>query len=199
MTPISASREGYNTDSLGPKEGKNYEFYTFPNDPPQFYQEKLLKATESIEIWDPYFDVASAKLFEVVEQNGIKINILTRYLCDKQIDAYCKIKEFKDAIIKALRKHSVSGYHLSLKCNYRDDYAKIWHDRYLIIDNKDVYLVGTSLREVLSPKKSFGMYHVDNELDSALIISKKEECFNSCKNDINSVSTSYGKKNTSDV
>ena len=199
MTPISASRERYNTDSLGQQEGKNYEFYTFPNDPPQFYQEKLLKATESIEIWDPYFDIASAKLFEVVEQNGIKINILTRYLCDKQIDASCKIQEFKDAIIKALRKHSVRDYHLSIKCNYCDFQAKVWHDRYLIIDNKDVYLVGTSIKEMINPRKSFGMYHVDNELDSAFIISKKEECYNSCINNINSVSTRYGKRITQDV
>lgn len=199
MTPISASRERYNTDSLGQKEGKNYEFYTFPNDPPQFYQEKLLKATKSIEIWDPYFDKESAKLFKDITLNGIQISVLTRYPCDKKEDAEYHIKEFKDGIIKALRNHSVSNYHLSIKCNYCNDYAKIWHDRYLIIDHKDVYLVGTSIKEMINPRKSFGMYHVDNELDSAFIISKKEECYNSCINNINSVSTSYGKKITQDV
>ena len=136
MTPISASRERYNTDSSGQKEGKNYEFYSFPNDPPQFYQEKLLKATKSIEIWDPYFDKESAKLFKDITQNGIQISVLTRYPCYKKEDAENKIREFKDEIIKELRKHSVSDYHLSIKCNYSNDYAKVWHDRYLIIDKK---------------------------------------------------------------
>lgn len=199
MTPISASPEGYNTDSLGPKEGKNYEFYTFHNDPPQFYQKKLLKATKSIEIWDPYFDKESAVLFKDITQNGIQISVLTRYPCDNKEDAVYHIKEFKDEIIKALRNHSVSNYHLSIKCNYCNDHAKIWHDRYLIIDKKDVYLVGTSIKEMMNPKKSFGMYYVDNELDSAFIISKKEECYNSCINNINSVSTSYGKRITQSV
>ena len=52
----------------------------------------------------------------------------------------------------------------------RNGYWTEWHDRFLIIDDTDVYLVGASLDAHMGTNKSYGIYHLTETDDKNLVI-----------------------------
>lgn len=177
-------------DGTGFSSGVNYYFYTQSLQNPLLYQQILSNAKTQIDIWDPYYNKDAAHVFDQIEQENITINILT-HSYRNQYETDRDIKEFKDEIKSVLSKR-IDHFHINIKCNYKNSGAIAWHDRYLIIDNHDAYLVGTSIEEQIRSTKSFGIYQITEEEDRDLIIASKTNCFNSC-NAQNSMTTSCDK------
>ena len=150
--------------------GQNeYWFYhkgSFPNDNPLLYQELVDSATNEIIIWDPYFHIKSPNgdqdVFSNI-QNDITIKILTNrslfrnttYLTDCKSSLKTLIPEAKNTrfglrVINKNEPHSQGG--------------RFFHDRFLIIDNTDVYLIGSSIEYHLRYENavSTGIFKVSN-------------------------------------
>ena len=116
---------------------------------PTIYRYLLEQAESKIYIWDPYLTKADADLFSHIDAD---IDILILTCCDvKQLSR--GYQEFKDAItiiqttqnfnikIAAIDKRNVNG---KLRRPIGNK-TKIPHDRFLFIDERRVFLVGSSL------------------------------------------------------
>jgi len=102
-----------------------------------FISELLRKATKSIILIDNYMDDTTLTLFSKIP--NIQITIYT----DKQP------KQLK----LDLNKYNKQYNNVTIK-TFKDS-----HDRFLILDNKDVYLIGASLKDV--GKRWFGFSKLD--------------------------------------
>lgn len=170
------------TDSTGFENCGNYYYYSASSgQPPRLYQQILSGAKKSIDIWDPYFTIGAAHVFEGITQNNININILTKLTIVDQYNSQAKdeIDKFVDEIKNILKKNGVTP-NLSIYCYIVKNFAKDWHDRYLIIDEKDAYLVGTSIDEQISAIKDFGLYQISNLSECEFIIQKMKACKEAC-------------------
>lgn len=128
----------------------------------------LLKLKKNICILDPYAcESDAARVFECIHVENIKIDIITT--------GYSKedIKLFTDDIINIIKKN-ISTYSLSI-ISYRERGVRLeqqiplWHDRYLIIDDTDYYLIGSSLDSQQTSRKYHGMLLLTEEEDKKII------------------------------
>ena len=170
------------TDSTGFENCGNYYYYSASSgQPPRLYQQILSRAKKSIDIWDPYFTVEAAKIFDEITQSNININILTKLKIVNKYDTQAKeeIDKFADEIKNILRRNGITP-NLSIYCYIVKKFEKDWHDRYLIIDEIDAYLVGTSINEQISAVKDFGIHQISNPSERDFIIQKMKACKESC-------------------
>jgi hypothetical protein len=146
----------------------NYWYYhkgSFPADAPLHYSQLISTAKTKIEIWDPYINLSSTKddlqIFDNIP-SSVTLKILTS-------------KKLSGPDI-----HYLNSIHLSLKgrippsknlrfgmrvLDMNDPATKNgWniHDRFLIIDDTDVFLVGSSIGWHLTAYGSTGIYRVDS-------------------------------------
>lgn len=146
-----------------------YWFYhkgSYPNDTPLLYQELVDNANNEIIIWDPYFHTKSPDgdqdIFSSIKKD-ITIKILTyrglgrnqQYLIDVKNALKTVISPSKDCRF-GLRVINKSEPHIQGE--------RFFHDRFLIIDNTDVYLIGSSIEYHLRYKNaiSTGIFKVSN-------------------------------------
>ncbi len=158
----------------------NYWFYhkgSYPNQEPLLYQHIINNANSDIEIWDPYFNVngnnSDHDIFNNIP-NNITLKILTQkglngtqsYLTDVHNSLKMKITSSKNIRfgLRVFNKGDISN---------QGDW--FFHDRYLIIDKTDIYLVGSSVGYHLKPEKSTGIFKVNNVDTGLFIISLFEE------------------------
>lgn len=170
------------TDSTGFENCGNYYYYSVSSgQPPRLYQQILSGAKNSIDIWDPYFNVAAAHIFEEITQNNININILTKLRMVSRYDTQSKddVDKFADEIKNILKKKGVTP-NLNIYCYIVKRFEKEWHDRYLIVDDKEAYLVGTSMDEQISAVKDFGIYQISNPSECDFILQKMKACKEAC-------------------
>ena len=127
-------------DMLGDKELKQTNGIFFNNqifDAYKFISDLLRTATENIILIDNYIDDTTLTLFSKIP--NIKVTIYT-YTISKQLklDMEKYTKQYKNIKLKIFKES---------------------HDRFLIIDNKEVYLIGASLKDL--GKKWFGFSQID--------------------------------------
>lgn len=154
---------------------KNYSFYRKGAQPPRLYQHILSAAKISIDIWDPYFTEEAAHVFDSVRQDHIKINILTK-LNKKAVQTNADVDAFVNKIKNILEDNDVKP-EIEIYCITKNDFERNWHDRYLVIDDTDAYLIGTSIDEQINPIKDFGIYHVTDINEVQYI----KQCMQYCK------------------
>ena len=158
--------------------GGSYYFYDkLSGKSPRYYQHILSEAKSSIDIWDPYFSKRSAQVFDSVINNGVTINIITKY---KKKDFWDQgyeilVNEFADEIKSVLKGNEVT-HQLYIHCYFAPQFKHDWHDRYLIIDKKEAYLIGSSLDDQIKPQRNFGIHHIVDPKDVSLITSKMNKC-----------------------
>lgn len=167
--------------------GSNYHYYALKNDmKPMYYQNILGDAKQSINIWDPYF-IVDASQFCKVNQDGISITILTQF---KHGQAHDDLRTYLDNIVHQLEKNGVKQYKLCLRAYY-NHISKLWHDRYLIIDKKDYYLVGTSQDSIVEPLRDYGIYKLtDDSNDKEIIWTAYQNFINQHHSDSNGLKRS---------
>ena len=155
--------------------GKNYHFFNRANhigltmDYPDYYGHLLSQATESIKVWDPYFIDGDEDLFTNV-QVGVDVTIL--YMIEATRGRKTTSLPLADVKSRVGNKLPTGHGNLKVVClpNTDSKYdARKWHDRFLIIDDTFVYLIGASLRYQHFSAKCFGIYEVWEDEDAALI------------------------------
>lgn len=173
---LTASAPIVSATTYGFEFAGNYAFYDRNGDDsikPEYYQH-LLSGVKKIIIWDPHFmEEHDGKLFEYVTMNDVEIEILT--VCTK--DRYAQQKQpevikLRDNIKNALRKAGItrySGYVYAFK------HYKVWdsmgfriyqcHDRFLMLDDKDLYMVGASMNNQLGSEWNFGIMKVEKSVN----------------------------------
>jgi len=154
----------------------NYWFYhkgSFPDCEPLYYKYLIKNANSYIEIWDPYFNVSNEpgdqNIFDEIPKN-ITLKILTlkglvrsqSYLTDVLNSLKIKIPASKNI------RFGLRLYNLGDDANQGNWF---FHDRYLIIDQKDVYLIGSSVEWHIRSVGSTGIFKINNIETSQFIIS----------------------------
>lgn len=150
--------------------GENYFLHNpSRSDEPVCYKEVIARAKKSICILDPYaFENDATRVFECIQENGLTINIITSgYEEDK-------IKVAADDIVDIIKKNgnscslSITSYKVrNVESKQR---INLWHDRYLIIDDSDCYLVGSSLDAQQTTNKHHGMLLLTEDNDKKIVI-----------------------------
>lgn len=150
------------------RKGSGYVLHdALKSDSPKFYKELLSQARSSICIIDQYaFENNALSVFESIASENIKVYIYTIGYNE------ARLKEAADNI-KHILNQKISNFQLTI-ISYRrllrkEQYIPLWHDRYLIIDNKDYYLVGNSLDGQQTSEKFHGIYHLQDSKDKAIV------------------------------
>jgi len=145
-----------------------YHKPSFPTDYPEIYQKLLSNAISDIEVWDPYFNTGQndQEVFALINPN-VSIKILTlkalngsdSYFHDVANDLKLVIPRSKNVrfAMRAVDKSDMTQF------DWR------FHDRFLIIDQLDVYLIGCSLAGHTTPHLSTGILKVA-EIDTKMFI-----------------------------
>lgn len=181
MIPALSKSSGIDTDSSGFEQKGNYYYYDHSSaQPPRLYQQILSNAEKSIDIWDPFFTKGAAHVFEKVTKDNICINILTKLQIKGPYDSQTEgeLNDFVNQIKSLFKKGAIPQ--LDVYCYKVKHFDKNWHDRYLIIDDKDVYLVGTSMDAQVSTDKDFGIYHIVDKDECELIKMRMKSCKDAC-------------------
>lgn len=151
-------------------DSNKYYFYHKPDNlsnNPKLYAMLIQSATSYIDIWDPYFNIphssaakSDSRIFSDVSSN-VEIRILTE-------KAYSKSSTYSEDLKNAISNQLPTGStNIRLGARFIDPgHGKtkdwIFHDRYLICDRSEVYLVGASVSSHLDPHHSTGIYKVDD-------------------------------------
>lgn len=156
-------------------DGKYYHFYDRmqTDKPPGYYKKLLSEAEETIVIWDPHYSQCRGELFSVIDKNGIYIEILT--ICNNG-DTKEDIEGFGNMILDAIDDADVPNCQVKIFAlmprhlrSWRCPGTE-WHDRFLIIDNNKVFLIGASLDAHELSNKSHGVYQLTETDDINLVI-----------------------------
>jgi hypothetical protein len=154
-----------------------YYFYHKPDCPssgPKLYSQLIQNANRHIDIWDPYFNVRSSgidcdsRIFSNLK-SGVEIRILT-------VKAFSRSSTYSSDLKNAILNQLPSGANnIRLGARFIDPghvSTKEWvfHDRYLICDHAEVYLVGASVGHHLTPTSSSGIYKITDSDTSDFII-----------------------------
>jgi len=157
--------------------GQNeYWFYhkdSYPNDNPLLYQNLVDNATDEIIIWDPYFNVKSPNADQNIFAN-IKNDITIKILTLKGLDPNSSyLTDVHNAIKTVIppEKDCRFGLRVINKGDKANQGGRFFHDRFLIIDNTDIFLIGSSLGYHLTPMQSTGVFKVTNPDTKAFILS----------------------------
>ena len=125
--------------SLPPRQGVFYEGQVFDAD--VFVTKYILSAKKSIVLIDNYVDITT---LEMLAKKGEKVQL--KIVTSKKGNALAQsdIKRFQEQYGKLEISESTS-----------------FHDRFLIIDNKELYLIGASLKDL--GKKCFAFTKMDQQ------------------------------------
>lgn len=146
--------------------GENYVLHD-PNITlnPAYYKELLAGAKQSIRILDPHALTESdaSKVFQAVCTDDITIEIYTTGYSNADLKIFAD--NAKNMLKKKLKSFSLYVYSFMAFGVRNDQKIFLWHDRYLIIDDTDFYLVGSSVDAQQMSPKYHGIYHLDKNKD----------------------------------
>lgn len=171
------------TDNM--EHGRCYSFYLRRNDAnstavPRLYGNLIASATAKIKVWDPYIHDEDMKIFANLNY-PVDITILT--LCSLQrwthkcSNVETKIKEFVPT--EFLANTSFEMLYIN-KDRYGADINGAWqfHDRFLMIDDSDFFIIGSSVAHHLSSMQSTGIMRIEYEEDKDVIRNAFNETYN---------------------
>lgn len=149
--------------------GQNeYWFYhkgSYPNDNPLLYQKLVDEATNEIIIWDPYFNIKPPNndqdIFSNIN-NDITIKILTIKGLDGPQTYLTDVKNSLKMTIPPTKNNRL-GLRVINKGDILNQGGRYFHDRFLIIDDSEVYLIGSSLGYHIKTEQSTGIFKVSND------------------------------------
>lgn len=137
---------------------------THPRNNPMLYQELINNATKEIIIWDPYFNVkypdSDQDIFANIKKD-ITIKILTLRGLDRPQTYLTSVHNAIKSIIEP-SKDCRFGLRVINRGDNMNQGERFFHDRFLIIDNSQVFLIGSSLGWHLKSRESTGIFKVSN-------------------------------------
>ena len=152
------------------QQGDNYVLHDPEiNKNAAYYKELLAGAKKSIRILDPYAFNGndSIRVFEVVSYDNITIEIYTTRYDKKEIKSYSD--RIQNVIKKNIQHYTIKIFSFKEYGVRNEQKISLWHDRYLIIDDKDFYLVGNSLDGQQMSMKYHGIYHLNETKDKEIV------------------------------
>lgn len=175
-----------NPGSHNMSHGDRYSFYLRDNHistHPTLYSEIISTATTKIVIWDSYIHEDDAIVFNSVSRS-VDIEILTAKSNQgvRNAQAYCN--DLCTAIASNLPINLRGTCNLKIAYVNPDIYSNkdIWrvHDRFLIIDDNEYYLIGSSMEYYRRPGQSTGIYHIEHEEDKEIIQEAYDKTYAEC-------------------
>lgn len=164
--------------------GQNeYWFYhkgSYPSDAPLLYQQLINNANSEIIIWDPYFNVKSPGNDQDIFinlKNDITIKILTLKGLDGPETYLTEVKNALKIVIPPI-KDCRFGLRVINRGDILNQGDRYFHDRFLIIDDSEVYLVGSSVGYHIKSEQSTGIFRVQNDNTKKFIISIFKQYWN---------------------
>lgn len=169
--------EIYRRDSIRMLESKDglYQYYApskYP-DTPLLYKELINQAETSIDIMDPYFhvqfgnpDFEDAEIF-----SDIKENLTIRMITEVKVNNETFFMENVEPTIKKyITEDKTCRFGMKIvKTNVISASSFHFHDRFLIIDNRDFYLVGSSIENHRIRHNSSGIYCIKESLSQEFL------------------------------
>ncbi len=162
--------------------GANYAFFLRDDaskPAPTYYGDLIASATKWVYIWDPYFHDGDTAVFANLS-NCVKVVVLTK-----------KNARRKDVYLDGLINHTKANINSSVKGNCcfafgfidTDSHPQgVWqcHDRFIIIDDENFFLVGASVESHLRSLHSTGIYEVTADEDKEIIRDAYKKTFKEC-------------------
>lgn len=165
------------------EHGERYSFFLndgTKSDGPKLYEQLIKSARSKIVIWDPYVNTDDIQLLSEISPNTA-IVIITSSSAQKWGTQEANLYNSLRSLINSAARSSVT---LSLGYINKDVYGKEkWncHDRFLIIDDSEYYLIGSSMAHHRSVLSSTGIMHVEHTADKEVI----QEAFNKVYDEAN--------------
>ncbi len=158
-----------------------YHKPSFPNDYPEIYRSILSKAVSNIEIWDPYFNTGQndQEVFTLINSN-ISIKILTLKALNGSGSYFHAVANDLKLVIPRSKNIRFAMRAIDKSDTTQFDWR--FHDRFLILDQSDVYLIGCSLAGHTVPHLSTGIYKVTETDTKTFIISIFREYWRTATN-----------------
>lgn len=182
--PTTAPTTSPASPSDGMEHGVYYAHYlrdSATKPAPTYYKALLEGATRKVIIWDPYFNQNDTEIFSWLK-NTVDVTVLssksamhTGYLQDL-------VDNTKLQLPNTLRGSCVFTFGYIDTCRYGADMWKS-HDRYLIIDDIDYYLIGSSVSYHREAHQSTGIYQVTEQRDKDVIQDAFDKTFSVCTTD----------------
>lgn len=112
------------------------------------------------QIWDSY-----SLIVDIIKKANSKISIIDNYVDDSILKMLSKKKNGVEAVILTSEKSNISKLDVQ-KFNKEYPLLKVaksnkFHDRFIIIDNKELYHVGSSIKDL--GKKCFGINKIEDK------------------------------------
>lgn len=150
-------------------QGENYFLHdALCSKEPVCYKKVIAGAKKSIRILDPYaLENDATRVFECIQEDSLIIDIITTGYEEDEIKAAA------DDIVDIIKKN-VSSCSLNI-ISYKERNVEkkqripLWHDRYLIVDDTDCYLVGSSLDAQQTTDKHHGMLLLTEDDDKKIV------------------------------
>ena len=150
--------------------GKYYAFYHHPEklyDEPLLYKSLITSAKLRVEIWDPYFNDDDTAVFSWLS-NNVKVKVLLF----STKETFTNKASSKWNLSTAVQISSKRGVEVTFGCVDKGNilYKEWeWHDRWLIIDDDRVFLIGSSLSNYLLPNHTTGICELTADEDKELV------------------------------
>lgn len=163
--------------------GKRYAFFlreSLADPSPTYYTDILKSATSKVYIWDPYFWSADTAIFDCF-RHQVEVTVLTSK--SKQKTTY--LQELIDETRNQLDP-SAAGSTFKFGFIDTDKYGKQVlksHDRFLILDDNECYLIGASVEYHRRTMESTGIYHIEHQKDRDVIKAAFNKVLAICERD----------------
>lgn len=170
------------------RNGQNYSFYLRKQrmtNPPLMYANLIASATSGIIIWDPYIHDADMQIFSNLN-HGVEITLLTLGSSQSWPQKISNIvTRIKQSIPDEFKENtSLSALYINKDIHGRDqDDSWLFHDRFLIIDDSDFYIIGSSVGYHITATQSTGIMEISSDLDKTIIWDAYIETYNQVVSD----------------
>lgn len=179
---ITGSTTGWSSGSDHMAHGRQYAFFLRETDvdpAPTYYSEILRTAKFKVHIWDPYFWKDDTAVFECF-RHRIEVTVLTSKSSQRTGYLQELIDETKNHI-----DPSATDSNFKFGFIDTDKHGKVFksHDRFLIIDDNECYLIGASVEYHRRAIESTGIYHIEHDEDRGVIKTAFNKVLTICEND----------------
>ena len=167
------------------EHGPNYSFYlrkqnVSGNVAPRLYCNIIASATRKIEIWDPYVHESDMAIFANLNY-PVDITILTLFSNQQRTNRFTSLeRSLKQNVPTEFLTNTSFRLAFVDKSRHRSDATGEWqfHDRFLIIDDEEYYIIGSSITYHLTAKQSTGIMRVEHDGDKSIIRDAFNETYN---------------------
>ena len=163
------------------RHGQNYSFYLRKQGitvPPLMYANLIASATSRIIIWDPYIHDADMQIFSNLN-HAVDITLLTHGSSQSWPPKISNIvTRIKQSVPDEFKENtSLSALYIN------KDNSWLFHDRFLIIDDSDFYIIGSSVGYHITATQSTGIMEISSDLDKTIIWDAYNETYNQAVSD----------------